>query len=133
MTIVDTCIWSLIFRRRNIVEDAITAEFRRLMGCNDARLLGPVRQELLSGIREPSHFAAVKQKLTAYADTPVEKEVYERAAEFACICRRAGLAHSPTDMLICAAAEHYQSTVFTADRDFERYARVIPISFHPVS
>jgi predicted nucleic acid-binding protein len=31
------------------------------------------------------------------------------------------------DMLICAAAVRHDVAVFTVDRDFERYARALPV------
>jgi predicted nucleic acid-binding protein len=42
-------------------------------------------------------------------------------------CRTRGIADSTVDFLICAVAHRRQWQAFTTDRDFERYARVLPV------
>jgi predicted nucleic acid-binding protein len=132
MMIVDTCVLSLVFRRRSPLETRVTAELRRLLGSDRAVIIGAVRQEVLSGVREYSQFLRVRELLRNYADTSLDQSCHERAAEFDYVCRRAGFATSSTDMLICAAAESLDVGVFTTDEDFERYASVLPITLHPV-
>jgi len=41
-------------------------------------------------------------------------------------CRTRGIAGSTIDFLICAVAHRREWQVFTTDRDFARYARVLP-------
>ena len=54
--LVDTPIWSLALRRRTRTpDDPATAELASLIQDGRAALIGPVRQELLSGIRERVH------------------------------------------------------------------------------
>ena len=50
-----------------------------------------------------------------------------RAAEHFNRCRAAGIAGSPVDFLICAAAERLAVPIFTTDLDFPRFARHVPI------
>ena len=56
--LVDTCIWSLALRRRSKEltpsESALREELPELIEEGRVRLLGPIRQEILSGIREQS-------------------------------------------------------------------------------
>jgi hypothetical protein len=56
--LVDTTIWSLALRRRkgNIseIEQGLTALLSELIRENRARLIGPIRQEVPSGIRAPA-------------------------------------------------------------------------------
>ena len=53
---VDTPVWSLALRRRRPVDDDRTAVLRGLIADGRPALVGPIRQELLSGIREPPAF-----------------------------------------------------------------------------
>lgn len=131
IVLVDTSIWCLAFRRRTSdrspqqqeqVEmlDEIVAEGR-------ARMLGPVRQELLSGIRSAEQFRRLRDQLRFFPDTPLEMADYETAAEIGNRCRTHGIAGGPVDYLLCAVASRRGWAIFTSDRDFERYAKHTPI------
>jgi len=51
--LVDTSVWSLALRRRSPDrEGGIVRELRRLIAEFQVAMIGPFRQELLSGIRE---------------------------------------------------------------------------------
>jgi hypothetical protein len=60
MILVDTPIWSLSLRRKaaelNPAERHVTRLLYELVDEGRVELLGPVRQELLSGLREESQF-----------------------------------------------------------------------------
>ncbi|HTA29126.1 MAG TPA: hypothetical protein VK731_01500 [Candidatus Cybelea sp.] len=47
--IVDTCVWSRFLRRNRIPTDPVVVEVARLIRADAVQLLGPIRQELLSG------------------------------------------------------------------------------------
>ncbi|MFO7766132.1 MAG: hypothetical protein R6V33_06850 [Pelovirga sp.] len=49
--LVDTCIWSLALRRKKSEQDAVVNELGELISEGRAQLIGPIRQELLSGIK----------------------------------------------------------------------------------
>ena len=51
--LVDTSVWSLALRRREASEHPAVQELRDLIDETRAHLIGEVRQEVLSGIREP--------------------------------------------------------------------------------
>ncbi|MDD5189366.1 MAG: PIN domain-containing protein [Methanoregula sp.] len=95
-------------------------------------MIGPIRQELLSGIASPVQFDALKEKLQAFEDLELSREYYERAAEYYNTCRGAGVQGSHIDFLICATAVEAGMQIFTSDKDFLLYAKHLPISlFHP--
>lgn len=128
--LIDTSIWSLAFRRATPQDDPNVLELRRLIDELRAVIIGPIRQEILSGIRELSRFDALRQRLRAFPDLVINVEEYERAAEFYNVCRRKGVQGSNTDFLICAVAAERDLTIFTTDLDFQRYRTYIPIALH---
>ncbi len=129
--LVDTPIWSLALRRRNrAAEDSASAELASLIQDGRAALIGPVRQELLSGIRERVHFERVRDHLRSFADVVITRDDYEGAASFYNICRSKGVQGSNTDFLICAVAVRSGFSIFTTDEDFSQFARMLPIALH---
>lgn len=98
-----------------------------------AKIIGVIRQEVLSGIKTDAQFEALRNILRTFADEPVDTEDYEAAAQAFNRCRSKGIAASDVDMLICAVSLRHGMSVFTADPDFERYARVLALKLHSVS
>jgi hypothetical protein len=72
-------------------------------------------------VRDASQATRLCQQETGRGDGHV------RAAEHFNRCRAAGIAGSPVDFLICAAAERLAVPIFTTDVDFPRFARHVPI------
>ncbi|MGH9624237.1 MAG: PIN domain-containing protein, partial [Bryobacteraceae bacterium] len=95
-----------------------------------ARIIGAVRQELLSGIKVPEQYQRLRIQLRAFPDEPISTSDYESAANACDQFRSKGIAASPIDSLICAVALDRQWSVFTTDSDFEQYARVLPVKLH---
>jgi predicted nucleic acid-binding protein len=126
--LVDTAVWSLALRRRTSHDPPSVQELRSLVDQGRVAMIGPIRQELLSGIRASDVFARLRKHLGAFPDEPLVTADYERAAEHFNTCRAAGVQGSNTDFLICAAAERRQFPILTTDRDFERYAELLPIT-----
>ncbi len=62
--LVDTSVWSLALRRRSPAHPAAT-ELRRLIVAGRAALIGAIRQEVLSGIRDPTAFDQLRDHLRA--------------------------------------------------------------------
>ena len=127
--LVDTSVWSLAFRRRAPQHEAV-AELRRLITHGRAAMVGPIRQELLSGIRERAVFERLRDALRAFADEPIEAADYERAAELFNACRVKGVQGSNTDFLLCAISERHRFPILTTDTDFARFGRIIPVALH---
>lgn len=96
-------------------------------------MIGPVRQEILSGIRERPHFDRLREHLRAFPDTEITSTDYEEAATLFNRCREKGIQGSNTDFLMCAVAARLQLSIFTTDADFRHFARVLPITLHQAS
>ena len=128
--LVDTSVWSLALRRRAAVDRPEVRELRALVDEGRVAMIGPIRQELLSGIRTPDGFDLLRTHLRAFVDEPLDIADYERAAEHFNACRAQGLQGSNTDFLICAAAERRHLPILTADDDFVRFAKLLPIALH---
>ena len=128
--VVDTSIWSLAYRRRAVTVDPSVAELAELIREDRAVMMGPVRQELLSGLRDELQFQRLRTLLRPFTDLRLEADDYESAAAFCNACRAHGLQGSNTDFLICAAAVRRQCRIFTTDEDFPRFAKVLPIKLH---
>lgn len=128
--IIDTSVWSLALRRQRTSPRAETRELAELVREGRAAMLGPVRQELLSGVRADQQFQTLRDHLRAFPDVPLEAEDYEDAASFFDKCRAKGIQGSNTDYLICAVAARRGFGILTADTDFSRFARVLPIELH---
>ena len=131
MILVDTPVWSLALRRKTTDlsgrEQRVTELLYALVDQGRAQLLGPVRQELLSGVREESQFRRLRDYLRDFPNVGLASEDYEQAARAGNQCRSAGIAASPVDMLICAVSIRYRWEIFTADQDFVRYRTVLKI------
>jgi predicted nucleic acid-binding protein len=128
--LVDTCIWSLALRKNNVHEDQFVKELRELIKEFRVRMIGPIRQEVLSGIRSKSQFARLREHLRAFPDLEITISDYEKAAKFFNISCSKGIQGSNTDFLICAVAERQNMLVFTTDRDFMDFKKHIPIKLH---
>ena len=128
--VVDTCVWSLALRRKQANDSDVVRELAELISESRAQLIGPVRQELLSGIREEQQFSKLGTALSAFPDLSLEAEDYETAADFHNRCRGKGIQGSNTDYLICAVASRRNLAVFTVDKDFEQYRDHLPVVLH---
>ena len=128
--LVDTSVWSLALRRSRVAADPAVEELRHLIDEGRVAIVGPIRQELLSGVKTAASFAALREHLQACTDEPLETADFERAAEHFNTCRARGVQGSNTDFLLCAAAERRGLPILTTDRDFARFAKVLPIQLH---
>ena len=93
-------------------------------------LIGPIRQELLSRIRFEEQFSKLQDRLSAFPDMLLRTEDYELAARCFNRCRARGIQGSNTDFLVCAVALSREILVYTTDRDFDAYARLLGVALH---
>ena len=128
--IVDTCIWSLALRRNTQKPNHLVDELKELISEVRVQLIGPIRQELLSGIKSKKQFRNLRDHLAAFPDIQLESEDFELAAEYYNLARAKGFQGSNTDFLICSLAHRYKMPIFTTDKDFEQYKSVIPIELY---
>lgn len=129
--VVDTSVWSLALRRRAPAHAAVD-ELRLLIQHGRVAMLGPIRQELLSGIKDAATFLRLRDQLRAFEDERITSEDFERAAEHFNTCRTAGVQGSNTDFLLCAVSERTGFPILTTDADFSRYAKHVPVTLHGI-
>jgi len=127
--LADTCIWSHVLRHKN-PDPELSARLKDLIDDGRIVMIGPVRQELLSGISNMKHFDTLKELLAPFEDIPLRTEHFVKAAEFSNICRNKGIQGSTTDLLICAVASLEKCSIFTSDNDFENYRKFLLITLH---
>ena len=129
--VVDTCVWSLAMRRPanrlNSLEAEVVEQLTAYLQAGQTSMLGIVRQEVLSGIKEEALFEKVRAKLRFIPTLVTQTEDYEQAAHFSNLCRRRGIAATVPDLLICACASRRDWPIFTTDTDFVRFAKILPI------
>src|SRR5579871_1698963 len=127
-------VWSLALRRKTAdlsrQEHQLTLALGDLIRDGRAQIMGTIRQELLSGIREADRFETLRDYLRVFEEPAIEVHDYEEAAQMHNYCRSRGITGSTVDFLICAVARRRDWQLFTADRDFARYVKVLPIRLY---
>lgn len=126
--LVDTSVWSHVLRRKQGGDARMQEALGKLIGGFRVRMIGPIRQEILSGIPDKRQYEALRLKLQAFDDIPLERDHFERAAALYNDCRRRGIQGSHTDFLICAVALLHGLEIFTLDGDFRQYGKILDIT-----
>jgi predicted nucleic acid-binding protein len=124
--LVDTCIWSQVLRHKSPNLE-LTSKLQELIQDSKVAIIGPIRQELLSGVQQAKQFEQLKDILSAFEDIALKTEHFEKAADFCNICRRNGVQGSTIDFLICAVAYLENLVIFTVDKDFSNYKKYLPL------
>jgi predicted nucleic acid-binding protein len=132
--LADTSVWSLALRRKSQVlapgEESSVGELADLAREGRVRIIGLIRQELLSGIKTAAQYEKLRAALRAFPDEAIGTSDYEAAARLSNDCRSRGITASLVDALICQIALARQWSIFTTDSDFKVYAKVLPIKLH---
>ena len=128
--LVDTPIWSYALRTPNKDYQNEIDQLASLIRDQRALIIGPIRQEILSGYSDLRKFKKLKAKLSFFENTPIQDIDYESAAEFCNHCRKKGVQGSHIDYLICAVAKRIDVPIFTTDVDFLHYQKVISIKLY---
>ena len=126
IVIVDTPVWSELLRRRSPnlevkVRMAEILEKEAVIG------LGPIKQELLSGIRDELTFQKLVRVLAEFAQESIQDADYVVAARYSNTCQAQGVQGSNTDFLICAVSWRIGASIWTFDKDFSLYKEHLPI------
>lgn len=124
--LIDTSVWSLMLRHKQPTP-AVSERAKDLIRDGRVAIIGPIRQELLSGISDAAQFARLRDSLAAFEDIPLETGHFILAAEFSNRCRAKGVQGSSIDFLICAVAKSENLIIFTTDKDFTNYRKHLPI------
>ncbi len=130
--LVDTSVWSLALRREAHARHPEAEELKNLVAAHAVEIIGPIRQELLSGVRDPEQFARLESSLAAFPDLPLATADHVLAAKFFNRCRSKGMQGSNTDFLICAVAVRCEWSIFTTDMDFRQYKNCLPINLYEI-
>jgi predicted nucleic acid-binding protein len=134
MILIDTSVWSLALRRQTRhlqpAERAIVAQWAELVREGRVQLIGPIRQELLSGLKDSRQFALLEQRLDSFPDARIESADYVEAARYFNLLRGRGISGTGIDLLICAVAARNEWPVFTVDSDFARYTLHLPVRLY---
>lgn len=127
--LIDTSVWSLALRKQKLGLENTQIRDTLSELINDLRivLIGPIRQEILSGISDNNKFEELREKLSVYEDHSIKTTDYETAAHFYNLCRKNGVQGSHIDFLICAVSYNNDFPIFTLDKDFNNYKKYIPI------
>jgi predicted nucleic acid-binding protein len=136
--VADTPVWSLVLRRQqrhlNAEETRLRVLVQELIRDGRVLMIGPIRQELLSGVRDRAQFQRLREALRPFPDLQLETADFENAAQMSNECSSQGIASSAVDMLICSVARKAKAGILTTDRDFLAYANCLPIHlFQPQS
>jgi hypothetical protein len=128
--LVDTSVWSLALRRRasanlSSKESELVKMLTEAISDGLVTMIGPIRQELLSGIKEEAQFEKVKKALKPFRDEPIETSDYEDAARLYNLCRSRGVECGPVDILICALGWRRKWDVLANDSVMKRCAGII--------
>jgi hypothetical protein len=95
-----------------------------------AKIIGPIRQEVLSGIRGKEQFEVLRKVLSPFPDAEILDHDYIDAAMVTNRCRATGVSVSAVDALICAVATRTGSPIYSTDKDFRQIERFVEISLH---
>ena len=128
--IVDTCIWSLALRRKDQTgisahEKQRLSELREAIGDRRAAIIGPIRQEILSGIRDRHQFAKIQDLLEPFRDEEITAADHVSAANMFNLCQNRGVQCGPVDILLCAVAIRNQYAILTSDQGLKRCIKVL--------
>jgi predicted nucleic acid-binding protein len=120
---VDTCVWSLAFRRDEI---SAAAEVRTLRDAIEGGEIivstGVILQELLQGFAGPRARKDIINRFKSLPFLAPDRQDHIDAAELRNRCRRAGLQVGTVDALLAQLCIRYDLTLLTTDKDFIRAA-----------
>ena len=122
--VVDTNIWSTVLRRSVSADDRIRNNLMQLVDEGRVAIIGPIRQEILSGIKDEKKYLILKQYMEAFEDEIIETIDYENAALISNKCIAKGFAVTSIDALIVAFAVRNGWEIYTKDKDFDRYEKI---------
>ncbi len=123
--LVDASVWSLALHRKNTAslspeEQKLKAQLVQAIQDGRVAMIGLLRQEILSGIKDKAQFDRVKAGLDPYLDEPINTADHEYAARVYNECRSQGVAAGTVDILLCTVAVRRGCEVLSADGGLNR-------------
>ncbi len=95
MVLVDTSIWSQALRRGAKHNKEARQKLSDLIAGNRAEIIGPIRQEILSGIRDEVQFKTLQGHLAAFPDIDIQPEKLTDRICFVSLQHCKGSLHHP--------------------------------------
>ena len=128
--LADTCAWSLLLRRKARAalsndEQFTLASLKEAIKDGRVVLIGPVRQEVLSGIKAQAQFEKLRTTLAAFPDEALSNQHFEEAARLFNLCRSRGVECGSTNILICAVAVKMHYDILTSDQGLKRCIKAL--------
>lgn len=128
--IADTCAWSLLLRRKSETglsddEQSMRKAVSEAIRDGQVAIIGPIRQEVLSGIKNLTQFEKLKAALKSFPDEQLTTFHFEEAARLFNICRSCGVECGSTDILICSVAAEKHWSILTNDSGIKRCIEVL--------
>ncbi len=128
--LVDTCIWSLLLRRKpgtplRADEQRLVNLLREVIEDGRVAIAGPIRQEILSGVKHLAQFNKLRAALGNFPDETLTRRHFEEAARLCNLCQSRGVASGATDILICAVAVLERFELLTCDQGLMRCMEVL--------
>ena len=132
--LVDTCVWSYALRRGRLSaeQEPVVREFGHLIRDSRVQLIGPIRQEILSGMRDNAQYLVLRDHLREFPDLLVSTDDHERAAEMFNRLRAKGIQGSNTDVLLCSLSERTGMPIFTTDEDVRLVIKNLKLKLYHV-
>lgn len=130
--IVDTDVWSEALRKKKGKRSQYVSELADLIEENRVQMLGPIRMEVLSGIREKKQFERLLERLESFPDRFIESNEFVLAARFFNHCRSKGIQGSGIDFIICACCVEWGFPILSKDKDYDLYKKHLPIELHEI-
>jgi predicted nucleic acid-binding protein len=124
--IVDTSVWSLAFRRRELrapLPSVVTFLHQLIENDDPIGVPGMVLQELLAGVRDDAQARRLEGLMAGFALLLADRDQHMLAARIATACRKAGVAAATVDCLIAAQSITTHSVLLTVDEGFGRMSR----------
>jgi len=133
--LVDTSVWSLALRKKEKTDQEMRVinQLSKIINNLDMIIIGPIRQEILSGITDKKKYEELREKISIFEDFQLHTYDYELAAELFNECRKHGIQGSHIDYLICAVAINNDMSILTLDNDFQLYKKHMKLKIEKIA
>ena len=115
LVLIDTSAWIDFFRGK---QSAVTDAVQLALQMGAARLCGPVKAELLQGVRTKKEKLQLGVVFDAVENLPTQESDWEIAGQSLQQLRESGITLPLTDALIAAIAFRHKAQVLTLDQHF---------------
>ncbi|MDO5672258.1 MAG: PIN domain-containing protein [Actinomycetaceae bacterium] len=131
--LVDTCVWSLAFRRDTPSDHvAVRVLERVLTGSDIVVTTGIIVQELLQGALPSKARGLIEQRLLTLPLLHPTVEDHVKAAGLRNTCRKHGIQLGTIDALIMQLSLTNKAHILTVDKDFTHASKTLDLSLIPI-